>query len=238
MMAPPKLVNSDHLLSALCGVAPDEAPAPAAKVTHTCRSVQPQRARWRPQRALDRGEVSAGRRQESRLLANSVEGFIARTPEELLEFLRAQLSEPVTGLPDEQRLIFDPTNRYLPVTAPGTGFNARTDLLNSIFFIPSRDNVLDGLKRQQSEVWYYRFDWDQEPAPFNDIYGAAHAFDLAFVFGNFGPSLFSKIEFSTANRPGRLELSEAMMQSLGRSRAPATRTRRRSASRGRCGRRC
>jgi len=104
---------------------------------------------------------------------------------------------------------------YLPVTAPGTGFNARTDLLNSIFFIPSRDNVLDGLKRQQSEVWYYRFDWDQEPAPFNDIYGAAHAFDLAFVFGSFGPSLFSKIEFSTANRPGRLELSETMMQSLG-----------------------
>jgi len=104
---------------------------------------------------------------------------------------------------------------YLPVTTPGTGFNARTDLLNSIFFIPSRDNVLDALKRQQSEVWYYRFDWDQEPAPFNDIYGAAHAFDLAFVFGSFGPSLFSKIEFSTANRPGRLELSETMMQSLG-----------------------
>lgn len=104
---------------------------------------------------------------------------------------------------------------YLPVTAPGTGFNARTDLLNSIFFIPSRDNVLGALQGQQSDVWYYRFDWDEEPPPFNDIYGAAHAFDLAFVFGNFGPSLFSKVEFSTANRPGRLELSEAMMQSLG-----------------------
>jgi para-nitrobenzyl esterase len=35
------------------------------------------------------------------------------------------------------------------------------------------------------------------------------------VFGNFGPSLFSNIANSTANRPGRLELSEAMMQSLG-----------------------
>ena len=104
---------------------------------------------------------------------------------------------------------------YLPVTTPGTGFNARTDLLNRIFFIASRDNVLDALKRQQSEVWYYRFDWDQEPAPFNEIYGAAHAFDLAFLFGNFGPSLFAKIEFTTANHPGRLDLSEAMMQSLG-----------------------
>jgi catalase len=32
-------------------------------------------------------------------LANSVERLIARTPEELLEFLRAQLPEPATGLP-------------------------------------------------------------------------------------------------------------------------------------------
>jgi catalase len=33
------------------------------------------------------------------ILANSVEGFIARTPEELLEFLRAQLPDPATGRP-------------------------------------------------------------------------------------------------------------------------------------------
>ena len=45
--------------------------------------------------------------------------------------------------------------------------------------------------------------------------GAAHAFDLAFIFGNFGPSLFSNVANSTANRPGRLELSDAMMKSLG-----------------------
>lgn len=104
---------------------------------------------------------------------------------------------------------------YLPVTTPGTGFNARTDLLNSIFFIPSRDNVLNALRAQQAEVWYYRFDWNEEPAPWKDIYGAAHAFDLPFIFGTFGPSLFSNVANSTANRPGRLELSDAMMKSLG-----------------------
>ncbi len=105
--------------------------------------------------------------------------------------------------------------KYLPVNTPVTGFNAETDLLNSIFFGNSRDNVLNALKAKQTQVWYYRFDWDQEPAPWNDIYGAAHAFDLPFVFGNFGPSLFSNVANSTANKPGRLDLSDAMMKSIG-----------------------
>lgn len=105
---------------------------------------------------------------------------------------------------------------YLPVDQPGTGYNALTELyFNQLFFLASRDNVLDSLKAQQADVWYYRFDWDEEPAPFNDIYGAAHAFDLAFVFGNFGHSLFSNVTVSTANAPGRLALSRAMMASLG-----------------------
>ena len=37
--------------------------------------------------------------KDADVLANSVEGFIARTPEELLEFLRAQLPDPSTGRP-------------------------------------------------------------------------------------------------------------------------------------------
>ena len=38
------------------------------------------------------------------ILANSVDGFVARTPEELLEFLRAQLPDPTTGRPDPDAL--------------------------------------------------------------------------------------------------------------------------------------
>lgn len=103
---------------------------------------------------------------------------------------------------------------YLPVTTPGTGFNDRTELLDNLFLQAAADNVLGTLKSQQNEVWYYRFDWDEEPAPFNDIYGAAHAFDLPFLFGTFGPSLFANIANSSANQPGRLALSQAMMRSL------------------------
>ena len=103
---------------------------------------------------------------------------------------------------------------YLPVNAPVTGFTARAESLNRIFFLASRDNVLNALKTQQGNVWYYRFDWDKQPAPWNDIYGAVHVVDLPFIFGNFGPSLFSNVWFSEANRPGRLELSAAMMDTL------------------------
>lgn len=78
----------------------------------------------------------------------------------------------------------------------------------------SRDNVLNTLRSQQPNVWFYQFDWDEEPAPWNDIYGAAHAFDLPFVFGNFGPSLFSNAANSEANRRGREALSSAMMSSI------------------------
>ena len=105
--------------------------------------------------------------------------------------------------------------QYLPVDAPGTGFDARLRELDRIWFGAYRDDVLDALRARQEEVWYYRFDWDELPKPFDAIYGAAHTFDLPFVFGNFGPSLYANFSFTRANRPGRLALSDAMMRSVG-----------------------
>ncbi len=103
---------------------------------------------------------------------------------------------------------------YLPVTAPTTGYNARMRLLGAAFIDPSRDNLLNTLRAQQASVWSYQFNWAQQPAPWNDVYGAAHGFDLPFVFGNFGPSLLAKAANSTANQPGRLALSAVMMDSV------------------------
>jgi len=106
--------------------------------------------------------------------------------------------------------------QFLPVTAAYPGFNFTTNYINQHWFIPGRDSALAALQANAGQkIWYYRFDWDQEPAPFNDVFGAAHAFDLPFVFGNFGPSLFSNFTNSNANKPGRLALSDAMMRSIG-----------------------
>ena len=55
----------------------------------------------------------------------------------------------------------------------------------------------------------------QLPPPFDVIYGASHAFDLPFAFGNFGPSLYANISYTRANEAGRLALSDAMMRSIG-----------------------
>jgi para-nitrobenzyl esterase len=104
---------------------------------------------------------------------------------------------------------------YLPVDKPGTGFNARMDVLNDHWFKPLRASVLDALKARQPDVWAYSFEWDREPPPFNEIFGAAHAFDLAFAFGNFGPQIWHNFMFTKANQPGRSALADAMMRSIG-----------------------
>jgi len=104
---------------------------------------------------------------------------------------------------------------YLPVDKPGTGYNAATDVITQGLFGASRDNLLNTMKTRQPNIWHYRLDWAQEAPPWNDVYGAAHAFDLPFVFGNFSGSLLSNVMGGRANQPGRLALSSVVMASVG-----------------------
>jgi len=104
--------------------------------------------------------------------------------------------------------------QYLPMSAPETGYNAKAALLTKLWFIAGRDNVLNTLMTQQPNVWHYEFDWAQEPPPWNEVYGAAHWFDVSFLFSNFGPHLLSNLISSNANKNGRLALSKAMMASI------------------------
>ena len=104
---------------------------------------------------------------------------------------------------------------YVPSNTAVTGWTARAAQLTAASFGVGRDNVLNTLRTQQADIWHYQFDWAQQPAPWNTVYGAAHAFDLPFVFGNFGPSLFANAIGGNANRAGRLALSGHMMASVG-----------------------
>ena len=104
--------------------------------------------------------------------------------------------------------------QHLPVDQPGTGWNSVAYALTTGVFTSLTVASMNALATQQPEQsWYYRLDWRNEPAPFRNVYGAVHAIDLPFWFGNFGRSFFS-FAFSDANRPGRMQLSEAMMTTI------------------------
>ncbi len=102
-----------------------------------------------------------------------------------------------------------------PAYPDGAAYDAAIAELDAKFLGALRDNYMNALTGQQpDQVWGYRFDWKQEAAPWNDVYGAAHVFDLPFLFGNFGPSLYANVINTEANRSGRLALSDAMMGAL------------------------
>ncbi|GAB2842038.1 para-nitrobenzyl esterase [Actinoallomurus bryophytorum] len=104
-------------------------------------------------------------------------------------------------------------DQYLPVDKPGGWNDAAAALTESVFTGINR-NSLNALARSGNRsLYHYRFDWNQEPAPFDQVYGAVHAIDLPFVFHNFGHNVFS-YAFSRQNQPGRLRLSDLMTASI------------------------
>jgi para-nitrobenzyl esterase len=105
------------------------------------------------------------------------------------------------------------TDAYLPVDGPG-GWNEAADHLTNLVFTGITHDSLNSVQAAGNKhLYYYQFGWNQEPAPFDQVYGAAHAMDLPFVFHTFDEGLFT-FAFSTKNEPGRLRLSSLMVDSI------------------------
>jgi para-nitrobenzyl esterase len=109
----------------------------------------------------------------------------------------------------EDILDFGPLPEYAP-----TGPKALWRHITEREFFDNRQVLLEALGPKQANIWVCRFAWNQEPAPWNFVYGAAHFFDMPFYFGNWGPGVFSRAIASKANEAGRLALSDAMMGAL------------------------
>ncbi len=68
---------------------------------------------------------------------------------------------------------------------------------------------------QREPVFVYRFDWDEEPtilgADLAQMLGAAHAFEIPFIFGHWDLGRQANVIFTDENAPGREALSAQMM---------------------------
>jgi para-nitrobenzyl esterase len=100
----------------------------------------------------------------------------------------------------------------LPWLTPGL-YDAYAWTLMALLGHPLNQSITR-LARDEPQVWAYRFDWDRGPEPWRTLYGAAHAIDLPFVFGNFSGNFFA-MDFSRRNQPGREALSRLMMRAIG-----------------------
>jgi para-nitrobenzyl esterase len=67
---------------------------------------------------------------------------------------------------------------------------------------------------QDDPVYAYRFDWDELPTiagtDMKELFGAAHASEIPFVFGMFGDNFMNSLMFDENNIPGRDVLSKSM----------------------------
>ncbi|WP_460400555.1 carboxylesterase/lipase family protein [Actinophytocola sediminis] len=104
-------------------------------------------------------------------------------------------------------------DRYLPVDGPG-GWNEAADQLSDSIFMGIVEDSMNTLRAAGNDrLFYYQFGWNQQPAPFDQVYGAAHALDLPFLFRSFDDGVFA-YSFSRRNEPGRLALSDLMIDSV------------------------
>ena len=94
-------------------------------------------------------------------------------------------------------------------------YNLRAQYLSEMWKATGADMPAAALRRTQSEVYVYRFDWDEEPtllgADLGEMLGAAHGFEIPFVFGHFDLGREGNVLFTEDNEAGRQALAKRMM---------------------------
>jgi para-nitrobenzyl esterase len=96
------------------------------------------------------------------------------------------------------------------------GYNLSAEYLAKMWKATGADGPAAAMREVQGpSVFVYRFDWDEEPAllgaDLSVMLGAAHAFEIPFVFGHFDLGSEGNVIFTDDNEPGRKALSAQMM---------------------------
>ena len=104
---------------------------------------------------------------------------------------------------------------FLPRLRDKESFNRRAAAVSGAWKLVGADAPAAAIRQSgASDVYVYRWDWDEEPsvmgADLSVMLGASHAFEIPFVFGHYDLGKANAI-WTKDNAPGRDELSEAMM---------------------------
>ncbi len=95
------------------------------------------------------------------------------------------------------------------------GFNLQAKYQSLMWRASGSDEPATAMRRSSESIWSYRFDWDEEPsllgADLSVMLGAAHGFEIPFVFGHYDLGEQGNVIFTAENLPGRDELSASMM---------------------------
>ena len=166
-------------------------------------------------------EMVAGMFNVPRIIAD---GYVL--PKEGMEFKKGKFNKVPTMLGtnrDEMKLFYALDEEYvisfstfLIYIKDEEKYEIENEYASNNWKINGVDQPARKLKKSgNSEVYAYRFDWDEEPKylwmDFSKIFGAAHGFEIPFVTGNFDYFGFEKFIMNDKNRPAAIELSDSMM---------------------------
>src|SRR4029450_1450992 len=94
-------------------------------------------------------------------------------------------------------------------------YNLSAQYLAKMWKATGADMPAAAMATTQPNVYVYRFDWDEEAtaprAHPGVMLGAAHAFEIPFVFGHFDLGREGNVIYTEDNKAGREALSKKMM---------------------------
>jgi para-nitrobenzyl esterase len=104
---------------------------------------------------------------------------------------------------------------FLPRFVDEPMYEATAEYLSRMWKVNGADQPAEAMQQSEPAVFVYRFDWDEEPSllgsDLSKMLGAAHAFEIPFVFGHWDLGRAGSRIFTAENEPGRQALSRAMM---------------------------
>lgn len=153
--------------------------------------------------------------------------IIGSCEEEFKFFLSMGLSDMASYLNTTFGRYIPSLSEYLEATRPWpeelapfldwlllVGYELISTISTKLWEAVGTDLIATLMSKYQSNVYVFRFCWNQEPKPLDFLLGACHSIDVPFFLGNVGEGEgfpYCNFAWTKENEPGRIELSNAII---------------------------